>query len=425
MSPKFDPYPLRRLFPSLKIKVGDQPAAFLDGPGGTQTPQSVIDAVSSYYHHANSNLGGAFDTSQKTVQIVTEARQAMADLFNAARPEEIAFGQNMTSLTFAASRAISRTWNPGDEIVITRLDHDANITPWILAAKEREVSIRWWDIQNNDCTLNIGDLEQLLNDRTRLVAVTHASNAVGTIVDISRVCTRAHKAGALVYVDAVHYTPHSAIDVQGTQCDFLVASAYKFFGPHAGVFYGKYTLLESLEAYKVRPASDAPPGKWETGTQSFESLAGITAAVKYLADIGRQYGSQEGDVSWETGNRVQLLRSGMEVIKAYEEELSLFFLNGAATIPGLKVYGITDIEMLGERTPTFAVSLEGFKARQVAKALGDQGIFVWDGHYYAVAVMDKLGLLDSGGLVRIGMVHYNTFEEVERVVDALRSLARN
>jgi cysteine desulfurase family protein (TIGR01976 family) len=422
---KFDPNLQRQVFPSLKNKIGGQPAVFLDGPGGTQTPQSVINAVSSYYHHANSNLGGAFETSQKTGQIVKEARQAMADFINAARPEEIVFGQNMTSLTFAASRAISRTWKPGDEIVITHLDHDANITPWILAAQEKNVSIRWWDFRDNDCALDTRNLEELLSDKTRLVAVTHASNAVGTIVDISSVCALAHKADALVYVDAVHYAPHGPIDVQATQCDFLVASAYKFFGPHAGVFYGKYAHLDSLKAYKVRPASDLPPGKWETGTQSFESLAGITAAVDYLANIGRQFGSGEGDVKPESENRVQLLRAGMEVIKAYEEELSLFFLKHAATIPGLRVYGITDVELLGERTPTFAVSLKGFTARQVAQALGDRGIFVWDGHYYAVAVMDKLGLLDSGGLVRIGMVHYNTFEEIERVVNALKDLARN
>lgn len=422
MPNSFDPISLRKQFPSLKLQVKDRPAIFFDGPGGTQTPQRVIDAMSQYLGQDNSNLGGAFLTSQRTGQVVAKARQAMADFFHAPRPEEIVFGQNMTSLTFAMSRAISRTWNPGDEIVVTWLDHDANITPWVLAAQDRGVQVRWLDFQLGDCLLNLEQLSELLNEKTRLVAVTYASNAVGSIVDVAQVAELAHQVGALVYVDAVHYTPHNPVDVQAIDCDFLVASAYKFFGPHTGILYGKYELLDSLEAYKVRPAPDGPPGKWETGTQSFESLAGVAAAIDYLESIGQEYGFEMGgDADRYDGRRLRLKRA-MNAVKAYEESLSLHFLQQAVDVPGLRVHGLTDIERLSERAPTFAVSLAGHKPRDVAEYLGQQGIFVWDGHYYAVAVMDKLGKLDSGGLVRIGFAHYNTVDEIQRLISALKNL---
>ncbi|MGD2049462.1 MAG: cysteine desulfurase-like protein [Chloroflexota bacterium] len=416
----FDPNSLRKQFPSLKLQVKDRPVVFLDGPGGTQTPQRVIDAMSQYLGQDNSNLGGAFLTSQRTGQIVAKARQAMTDFFHASRPEEIVFGQNMTSLTFSMSRAISRTWNPGDEIVVTWLDHDANITPWVLAAQDRGVQVRWLDFQPGDCLLNLDQLSELLNEKTQLVAVTYASNAVGSIVDVAQVAELAHQVGALVYVDAVHYTPHNPVDVQAIDCDFLVASAYKFFGPHTGILYGKYELLDSLKAYKVRPAPSQPPGKWETGTQSFEGLAGVAAAIDYLESIGQEYGLEMGgDADRYDGRRLQLKRA-MNAVKAYEDSLSLQFLQQAIDVPGLRVHGLTDIERLSERAPTFAVSLAGHKPRDVAEYLGQQGIFVWDGHYYAVAVMDKLGKLDSGGLVRIGFAHYNTVDEVQRLISALQ-----
>lgn len=422
MPNSFDPISLRKQFPSLKLQVKGRPAIFFDGPGGTQTPQRVIDAMSQYLGQDNSNLGGAFLTSQRTGQVVAKARQAMADFFHAPRPEEIVFGQNMTSLTFAMSRAISRTWNPGDEIVVTWLDHDANITPWVLAAQDRGVQVRWLDFQLGDCLLNLEQLSELLNEKTRLVAVTYASNAVGSIVDVAQVAELAHQVGALVYVDAVHYTPHNPVDVQAIDCDFLVASAYKFFGPHTGILYGKNELLDSLEAYKVRPAPDGPPGKWETGTQSFESLAGVAAAIDYLESIGQEYGFEMGgDADRYDGRRLRLKRA-MNAVKTYEESLSHHFLQQAVDVPGLRVHGLTDIERLSERAPTFAVSLAGHKPRDVAEYLGQQGIFVWDGHYYAVAVMDKLGKLDSGGLVRIGFAHYNTVDEIQRLISALKNL---
>ena len=408
-----DPTPLRAQFPALQLEVNGQTAVYLDGPGGTQTPQNVIDAMSGYLAHGGSNSGGPFLTSRHTDETVTAARQAMQDLYNARRPEEIVFGQNMTSLTFAVSRAIAQTWQPGDEIVVTRLDHDANISPWLMAAEERGVIVRWLDFDPADCTLKLETLPDLLSEKTRLVAVTYASNAVGSITDVRRVVKMAHEAGAWVYVDSVHYAPHGLIDVQALDCDFFVSSAYKYFGPHTGVLYGKYDLLDSLRAYKVRPAPSRPAGKWETGTQSFESLAGVTAAVDYLAVIG----GGEGD-------RRQRLVRAMAKIKRYEMGISARFLQGATKVPGLRVYGVTDVENLEKRTPTFAVSLAGYSAEQVAARLGEQGIFVWHGHYYAVAVMERLGLLDRGGLVRIGFVHYNTPAEVDRVLAALTSLAR-
>jgi cysteine desulfurase family protein (TIGR01976 family) len=409
----FNPIPLRALFPALQLTVNDQPAVFLDGPGGTQVPQRVIDAMSDYLSHGSSNSGGPFLTSRKTDEIVYKARQAITDFLNARRPEEIVFGQNMTSLTFAMSRALARTWQPGDEIIVTRNDHDANISPWLMAAEDRGVKVRWLDSHIEDCTLALEMLPDLLNDRTRLVAVTYASNAVGSITDVKKVVQIARQTSALVYVDSVHYAPHGAIDIQELGCDFLVSSAYKYFGPHTGVLYGRYQHLEDLTAYKVRPASNKPAAKWETGTQSFESLAGVIAAIEYLADIGG-----------ESGGRRERLQRAMGLIKRHEMELSERFLRGAAEIRGLRVYGITDIEALEHRTPTFAVSLEGYTPKEVATRLGEQGIFVWHGHYYAVAVMERLGLLDKGGLVRIGFVHYNTKDEVDRVLNALQQLSR-
>ena len=413
----FDVAALRAQFPALQRHVAGRQAIYLDGPGGTQAPERVINAMADYLRRGSSNLGGPFLTSRETDAVTEAAREAMADLLRARRPEEIVFGQNMTSLTFSASRAIARTWQPGDEIIVTRLDHDANIAPWLLAAEDRGVNVRWLDFHPDECTLALDELPGLLNERTRLVAVNYASNAVGTISDVAQVAKLAHAVGALVYVDAVHYAPHGPIDVQALDCDFLACSVYKFFGPHTGVLYGKYEHLDSLMAYKVRPSSNQPPGKWETGTQSFESLCGVTAAVEYLADAA---GSGNPNEKWP--RRERLARS-MRAIKLVETNLSRHFLQCAAAMPGLRVYGITDPARLEERTPTFAVSLDGFSAAELAALLGEQGIFVWHGHYYAVAVMERLGTLDSGGLVRIGFAHYNTVEEIDLLFATLEDPA--
>jgi cysteine desulfurase family protein (TIGR01976 family) len=425
LSKNFDAGLLREQFPSLNQQVHGDPVIFFDGPGGTQTPSSVIEAIGNYLRKDNSNLGGAFPTSRNTVSLTLNARQAMADFFNASRPEEIVFGQNMTSLTMAMSRAISLTWKAGDEIIVTNLDHDANITPWTLAAADRRVVVNKLDFRPDDCTLMLEKLPDLINERTRLVAVTLASNATGSLVDVAQVCRLAHSVGALVYVDAVHYAPHATIDVQAIDCDFLAVSAYKFFGPHLGIMYGRYELLDSMDAYKVRPAPDDPPGKWETGTQSFEALAAVLAAVEYLEGIGRQFSNSTAEGGDVPSNRRGRLEQAMMVISQYEQSLSLRFLHKTTSVPGLRVFGITDVERLGERTPTFGVSLDSFTPREVAKYLGKRGIFVWDGHYYAVAVLERLGLLERGGLVRIGFVHYNTPEEVDRLIIALYTLATN
>lgn len=407
-----DPIVLREQFPALRRTINGQPAVFLDGPGGTQAPERVIEAMTGYLRSGSSNHGGPFQTSRETDAATDAAREAMRDMLNARRAEEIVFGQNMTSLTFSISRAIAQEWQPGDEIVLTRIDHDGNVSPWLRAAEDRGVTVRRLDFRPENCTLAIDTLPGLLNDKTRLVAVNYASNAVGTINDVAKVVEMAHAVGALVYVDAVHYAPHDVVDVQALDCDFLACSVYKFFGPHTGVLYGKYEHLDRLNAYRVRPAGDIPPGKWETGTQSFESLSGVTAAIDYLASLGGQDGTR----------RERIVR-GMKAIKQYEATLSERFLQAVTRVPGIRVYGITDPEELERRTPTFAISLAGFSPEYVATYLGDRGFFVWHGHYYAVEVMARLGLLESGGLVRIGFTHYNTYEELDRLIEALIELA--
>ncbi len=401
---------IRTQFPALERTVNGQPALYFDGPGGTQVPTAVIDAMSDFMRRGGANLAPFFAAGAETIATVQAAREAMRDLLNARRAEEIVFGQNMTSLTFHLSRALSKTWEAGDEIILTRIDHDANVSPWLLAAEERGVTVRWLDFQPHDCTLKIETLPDLLNERTRLIAIAYASNAVGSISDINKVVEIAHTAGVKVFVDAVHYAPHDIIDVQATDCDFLACSVYKFFGPHTGVLYGKYALLDQLDTFKVRPAPAVPPGKWETGTQSFESLAGVAAAVNYLASLG------------EGAMRREQLVSAFTNIKQHEMALSEQFLRESTTVEGLRVYGITDIERLDERTPTFAVSLEGITPSDLAARLGEQGIFVYAGHYYAVEVMRRLDLLESGGLVRIGFVHYNDSAEISRLIRTLKNI---
>ncbi len=422
--PPLDAVSLRQQFPSLHKMVNGHEAIYLDGPGGTQVPQTVIDAVMAYLLRDNSNQGGVFLNSLATDRVVSDARRAMADLLNARRPEEIVFGQNMTTLTFQLSRALAQTWAAGDEIIVTRIDHNANIDPWLQAAADRGVTVRWLDIDPETITLNLDALPNLLNEKTRLVACTYASNAVGSVTDVARVVELAHEVGALTYIDAVHYAPHGPVDVQALDCDFLASSPYKYYGPHMGVLYGKYHLLDELAAYKVRPADNRPPAKWETGTPSFEGMAGTRAAVDYLAMLGDISLSPSVNEPWRdlTGRRLQLRRA-MTIIKEYERELSEQFLVGAAEIPGLEVYGLTDLARLDERTPTFAVRIHGRAPDVIARSLARQGIFVWSGHFYALNLLERLGMLESGGVVRIGFVHYNTAEEVYRLLSALRQLA--
>ncbi len=398
---------VRNQFPALSRMVGGRPAGYLDGPGGTQVPKSVIDAMADFMRAGGSNHGGPFATSRETDAVAESARLAVADLFGAS-PDEIAFGQNMTSLTLSVSRALGATWTAGDNIIVTRLDHDANVWPWVIAARDAGAEVRWIDFDpDNGCRLKDDHLAELIDVRTRLVAVTHASNAVGTITDVHPFIEAAHAVGARTYVDAVHYSPHGLLDVAALGTDFLAASSYKFFGPHTGCLYGTTEALTNVAAYKIRPAPDEPPGKWETGTQSFESLAGITAAVDYIASLGNG------------PSRRDRIASAMTIIGEYERSISARFLDGMAALPRITLYGRDVPEA---RTPTFAVSVDGVHPDTVASILGDLGIFVWSGDYYAVEVMRRLGVADQGGLVRIGFVHYNTFEEVDRVVAALGDL---
>ena len=411
--------PLRGQFPALQqIDPNGSPYVFFDGPGGTQVPQSVLDTMADYFKNANANSGGPFITSYRNDEIIHQARRAMADLLNAPSEKEIVFGANMTTLTFNFSRAIGRTLQPGDEIIVTRLDHDANISPW-LALEESGIAIKWADFNAADCRLDLDHLASLMSAKTKVVAVGYASNAVGTINPIKKISALAHDFGALVWVDAVHFAPHRAIDVQAVDCDFLVCSAYKFFGPHVGIVWGKYNLLEQLEAYKVRPATPDAPGKFETGTLNHEGVAGAMAAVDYLALVGRDYGHGMSSEFSDYKGRRKELKQAMGIIGAYERHLFTYMLEELKKIAGIKIYGILNEDAFDDRCPTVAFTREGHSPKEIATKLGDQGIFVWHGNYYALAVTQKLGVEDSGGMVRAGLAHYNTREDVDRFLAAL------
>ena len=425
---------IRSQFPSLAQTVNGHPAAFLDGPGGTQVPQRVIDAISNYLRRDNANTGGAYTTSRNTDAMLAEARAAMADFLHCAA-DEIVFGPNMTTLTYAMSRSIGRDLGPGDEILVTRLDHDANVSPW-LGLEEKGVTIRWAEILEEDCTLDLDDLASKINHRTRLVAVGYASNAVGTINPIKKIVSLAHAAGALAYVDAVHYGPHGLIDVAALNCDFLVCSTYKFFGPHMGVLFGKREHLQRFHPYKVRPLTDAVPNRWEWGTLNHECIAGITACVDYLADLGRRSLTNAGTAALgcpsgearpsATSNRRAAIVAAFESIHNYEHELMKRLIIGLQQIPNLKIYGITDSSRFSERCPTLALRVVNQTADQtplaLATKLGDQGFFTWDGNYYALSLTERLDVEKSGGFLRIGLVHYNAIEEVDRLLTALRQI---
>ncbi len=413
---------IRAQFPSLRQRNahGQQPVYF-DGPGGTQVPQRVIDAMTDYLIKKNSNTHGQFITSQKTDETIHDARVAVADFINAPSHEQIIFGANMTTLTFHLSRSIAKTLQPGDEIIVTRLDHDANISPW-LALEEKGVVIRWLDFRPEDCTLDLAALEKLLSRRTKLLAVGYASNAVGTINDVKRLGEMVHGVGGMIFVDAVHFAPHGPIDVQEIDCDFLACSAYKFFGPHAGVMYGKREMLEKLPPYKVRPQEATPPNKFETGTLNHEGLAGTIAAIDYLADLGKNYDDTKSQHLNNYHGRSRDLKLAMTMIQKYERELSSKLLGGLKNISDLKIYGITDEKNFSHRTPTFAIRLSNITPEEVACRLGEEGIYVWDGNFYALEVTTRLGVEESGGVVRIGLVHYNTMEEIERLVLVLSEM---
>ena len=409
---------VRSQFPSLAQTVNGQPAVFFDGPGGTQVPQRVIDAISDYLTRHNANSGGAFATSHVTDRMIAEARAAMADFLNC-DPGEIVFGANMTSLTYAMSRAfgreLGRELQAGDEIVLTLLDHDANFSPW-KALEEKGVTIRAAKFNPGDCTLDMDDLARQITSRTRLIAAGYASNAVGTINNVPEIVRLAREAGALSYIDAVHYAPHGPIDVRALDCDFLVCSTYKFFGPHMGVLYGKREHLERLHPYKVRASGNDVPHRWEWGTLNHECIAGINACVDYWEELGRL--SKPGVAS-----RREAIVAAHAAIHSHERALLEKLISGLQEIPGLKLYGIIDPRRFDHRCATVVVRIEGHTPLELATKLGERGFFTWDGNYYAINVTEQLDVERSGGFLRIGLVHYNTMEEVKRLLAALREIA--
>lgn len=402
---------VRSHFPSLQSQVNGQPAAFLDGPAGTQVPTQVMHAIQGYLMSANANTGGAFLTSQRNDQLIANTRAAMADFFHCEK-DEVVFGQNMTTVTFSVSRAIARELKAGDEILLTTLDHDANFAPW-KALEEKGVIIRVVDILESDCTLDLDDLKRKLSPKTKVVAVTYASNAVGTINPVAEITRLAHWAGAMAYIDAVHYGPHGLIDVKAINCDFLVCSPYKFFGPHMGTLYGKREHLQRLKPYKVRPATDQVPERWETGTQVQELIAGIGGAVDYLAELGKHCDAT-------VTNRREALAAAYKATVAYESRLISRLIDGLQAIPGVHIYGITDPNVFDQRCSTLSLRIGNHHPTAIATFLGERGIFTWDGNYYALNLTERLGVESQGGLLRIGLVHYNTMEEVERLLMALR-----
>jgi cysteine desulfurase family protein (TIGR01976 family) len=405
---------VRAQFPSLQLRVNGQMAVFFDGPAGTQVPQQVMRAVQDYFLHKNANTCGAFATSRQSDQAIAAARLAMADFLNC-DASEVVFGQNMTTITFALARAIGRDLRAGDEIVVTTLDHDANVAPW-RELEEKGVVIRQADIRDADCALDLEDLKEKITPKTKLVAVGYASNAVGTINPVAEITKIAHAAGALAFIDAVHYAPHGSIDVKALDCDFLVCSPYKFFGPHMGTLYGKREHLERLRPYKVRPAYDHIPDRWETGTQLHELIVGINAAVDYLADLGRHCDAH-------ASTRREALLAAYRSTVPYERTLLTRLIAGLLEIPELKFYGISDPARFTERCSTVSVRIGDHNPTGIATFLGERGIFTWDGNFYALNLTERLGVESSGGLLRIGLVHYNTIDEVERLLAALTEFA--
>ena len=411
---------LRSEFPALALEQDGRPLAFFDGPGGTQVPNRVIDAVVDYYRTSNANDGGAFATSERSMAIVADGHLAMADLLNAASAEEVKFGPNMTSLTLHASRSIGASLGPGDEVLVTTLDHEANVGPWRSMAADRGLTVRTVDIVDEDGTLDLEDLGAKLTSRTRLVAVGYASNAIGTVNPVAEIVRMAHEVGALTYVDAVHWAPHGPIDVQALGTDFLACSVYKFFGPHLGVLYGRREVLDRLPSYKIRPAHD----RYETGTQNFEGIAGARAAVAYLASVGERFGQPDPAQPAGWSGRRRDVHAGMRAIRSYEIDLFGRLLAGLERIPSIRLWGIADPGRSAERTPTAALTIAGTSPRAAAEALGRQGITAWDGDFYATGLIERFGLADQGGVLRIGLTHYNTAAEIDRLLEALAGIAR-
>lgn len=411
---------IRSQFPSL-----NRPAIFLDNPAGTQISKQSLERINRYLLECNANHEGLFETSRRSDEILHEAHAAMADFLNAARSEEIIFGNNMTTLTLHISRSLARNLQPGDNLLVTRLDHDANISPWMLIAEDKGCNLLWVDIDVEQGTLDLDDFAAALERKPKIAAFGYASNLLGTINPVKKLIEMAKDAGALVYIDAVQYAPHGPIDVQDLDCDFLVCSSYKFFGPHAGALYGKYDLLNELQAYKVRPAANELPYKFETGTQNHEGIAGVFGALEYFEWVGSQFGDGYANPWKEAGysGRRLIYKQAMSTIRDYEIELSRALIDVIESVPGTRVYGAIDTNKLNERVPTVSFRLEGKDPAKLADAIGKQGVYVWNGHNYALAIVERMGLLDAGGMIRVGPVHYNTLDEIAKFGEVLKQVA--
>jgi cysteine desulfurase family protein (TIGR01976 family) len=409
---------IRAEFPSLARTHNDKSLVFFDAPGGTQTTRRCIERIVDYFHRCNTNTHGAFITSEESDAIIDEAHEAAADFLNARSKDEIVFGQNMTSLTFNLSRSIGQTLKEGDEIILTRLDHDANFSPWHLMAAERGVKINIVDINEADCTLKLDDFENYLSSKTKLVCVGLVSNAVGTINPVKQIVGMAHAAGAKTFIDAVAGAPHVPIDVQDLDTDFLACSPYKFWGAHQGLLYGKYEMLEKLPAYKVRPADEKPPHKFQTGTQSHENQNGLIGVMEYLEWFADSFGALQSPHKLRSP-RAEKIHAAMTLSNRYEQDLSRYLIDNILKIKRVKFFGIHELNRIDQRVPTIAIRVASEHPRKTAKRLGDEGICVWDGNYYALNLTERLGVESSGGMVRIGLSHYNTRDEIDQLLNTL------
>ena len=419
---KFDTDTIRSAFPALAITDNGKRRIYLDNPAGTQVPMTVVERMSECLIEANANLGGYFVTAGKADAVMHEAHTAMADLINAPSADDVIFGQNMTTMTLHVSRSIGRTFSAGDEIILSRMDHDANITPWVLLARDLGLKIKWLPFNLETFEFELEQLDALITDKTRLICIGGASNLTGTIHDVKSICAKAKAAGIWTYIDAVQSVPHVSTDVQDLDCDFLACSAYKFFGPHQGILYGRSEIMEQLEPYKVRPAPDQMPGAYETGTQSHEGAAGVWATVEYFADIGREMAGDYYERNQHLAGRRRDLHAAMDFLFDYEETLASYLVAGLQQLPGVIIQGITDPSAMQRRVPTVSFTVDGDSPDRIAKALAAENIFVWSGHNYALEAAKALGILDSGGVVRVGPVHYNTIDELDQLLVSLQTI---
>ena len=407
---------IRAKFPALSLIDDGQDRVYFDNPAGTQVPQDVVDAVSHAFVYANANLGGMFRTSDYSGKVVEDAHQAMADFLGTDDAGEIVIGQTATNLGFHMSRSIARDFKPGDEIIVTRMDHEGNVSPWLEIAADKGCVIKWLEFSTDSWKIEVNDLKALLSDKTKLLALNYASNMTGMINDVKSLTAAAKEVGALVYVDAVQYAPHGLTSVQELGCDFLVCSSYKFFGPHLGVLWGRRDLLENMHAYKVRCAPTEIPSKFETGTPAIELLAGLTATIDYYAWVGEEVGADKN------ASRRKKIEMAMDASLQYEEDITKALIDGLMAIDGITIYGATGHNQLKERVPTVSFTHNRIDPQTIAKGLADRNIFVWNGHNYAYEVVQQLNIPIEDGVVRVGPTHYNTLEEVNKTVAAVAEL---